>query len=718
MAFLRYATVGKNNQPKLNRKTIQGVNVPKACQKIIDPGAPLALRLQGNLLYGVSRVFAHQCNYVLSDAEKTQSDMMTFFRSMNTSEIDPKAGKAKYVSPVDSSIKIQPLSNPKPKSGLQKDKMRQQIMLQDDPQFDPLAMIPRLDAMLAHEAKLHSMPMQESGPNFSQLSPLDLSAISSMCTSRRSSMVGLDLPPSSHSVGSYQLPGNLCHSSPFNKAFQEAGTMQDSRPFDDHDTDLDPIHGMGLEFDADGNLVSIMDAEPELPPLRATSSDPLHTAGPTLPQVGRRVRHQLSAGLNEDNFLDFGEDVLPDAEPFAVAATQPTAGQTRNDGVLTLTTETTESDQISATAHLGVAHGRRFRTMVDQEVRVSRDEFRTWSDNYAANMHSARKRVKGTTLAKAKANALQFMYGNGISSIGALQQDFGVQHPLAAEFAGTVLQARLLGLSIDVTEQSHAARGRRRKSPGAFGQEEEDEDGQGYGKDTRNVKQRRLETPADELGRRGEENVDFGDELLHFGDDSAPEIGMRAAPAMDDKNSSMLAMPWSRQGSAVPGSATRAAPGSAQKPLHAPSPLHGRGSVVGSIERHSDPIEDPFHDIGLGSQHSSMLLSSHGLENTNHDTQTSVAGLDISSHDFLDYVTEQIHHHGAPSPDTRDNKRWIRFEQLASPEVHSKMVAAQAFMHILSLATKNVVSVRQEGVLDKNPFGVLHIGFAAEVGRI
>ncbi|KAG6192892.1 hypothetical protein E4U10_003983 [Claviceps purpurea] len=680
MAFLQYATVGKSNQPKLNRKAIQGVNVPKACQKIIDPGAPLALRLQGNLLYGVSRVFSHQCNYVLSDAEKTQSDMMTFFRSMNTSEIDPKAGKAK----------------------------RQQIMLQDDPQFDPLAMIPRLDAVLAYEARSHLMPTQESGLNFSQLSPLDLSAVSSMCTSRRSSMVGLDLPPSSHSVGSYQLPGNLCHSSPFNKAFREAGAMQDNRPFDDHDTDLDPIHGMGLEFDADGNLVSIMDAEPELPPLRATSSDPLHTAGPTLPQVGRRVQQQLGAGLNEDNFFDFGEDALPDAEPFAVAAAQPTAG-------LTLTTETTESDQISATAHL--AHGRRFKTMVDQEVRVSRDEFRTWSDNYAANMHSARKRVKGTTLAKAKANALQFMYGNGISSIGALQQDFGVQHPLAAEFSGTALQARLLGLSIDATEQSHATRGRRRKSSEAFGQEE-DENGQGEGKDTRNVKQRRLETPADELGRRGEENVHFGDELIHFGDDSAPEIGMRAAPAMDDKNSSMLAMPWSRQGSAVPGSATRAAPGSAQKSLHAPSPLHGRGSVVGSIERHSDPIEDPFHDMGLGSQHSSMLLSSHGLENTNHDTQASVTGLDISSHDFLDYVTEQMHHHGAPGPDARDNKRWIQFEQLASPDVHSKMVAAQAFMHILSLATKNVVSVRQEGVLEKNPFGVLHIGFAAGIGRI
>lgn len=89
------ATVGKTGQRKLSRKTLQDVDIPRACEKILDPGAPLALRLQGNLLYGVSRVFSHQCNYVLSDAGKTQSDMMTFFRSMNTSATDENAGKAK-----------------------------------------------------------------------------------------------------------------------------------------------------------------------------------------------------------------------------------------------------------------------------------------------------------------------------------------------------------------------------------------------------------------------------------------------------------------------------------------------------------------------------------------------------------------------------------------------------------------------------------------------
>jgi meiotic recombination protein REC8 len=91
------ATVGKGSQKRVTRKAIQGVDVPKACETILDPGAPLALRLQGSLLYGVSQVYAQQCGYVLSDAAKTQSDMMTFFRVMRTSETDPQAGKAKYV---------------------------------------------------------------------------------------------------------------------------------------------------------------------------------------------------------------------------------------------------------------------------------------------------------------------------------------------------------------------------------------------------------------------------------------------------------------------------------------------------------------------------------------------------------------------------------------------------------------------------------------------
>lgn len=52
--FERYrlvATQGtKSHSKKINRKAILEVDVPKACEYIVTPEAPMALRLQSNLL--------------------------------------------------------------------------------------------------------------------------------------------------------------------------------------------------------------------------------------------------------------------------------------------------------------------------------------------------------------------------------------------------------------------------------------------------------------------------------------------------------------------------------------------------------------------------------------------------------------------------------------------------------------------------------------------
>ncbi len=94
--FLRVvANANKGSQRRVNKKLIQDVDVPKACGQILEPGAPLALRLQGNLLYGVSRVFSQQCGYILNDAEKVQSDMLLYYRSLQQSDVDLHAGKAR-----------------------------------------------------------------------------------------------------------------------------------------------------------------------------------------------------------------------------------------------------------------------------------------------------------------------------------------------------------------------------------------------------------------------------------------------------------------------------------------------------------------------------------------------------------------------------------------------------------------------------------------------
>ena len=45
------ATLGaKSSLKRITRKQMLDVDVAKACKTIVDPGAPMALRLQGNLL--------------------------------------------------------------------------------------------------------------------------------------------------------------------------------------------------------------------------------------------------------------------------------------------------------------------------------------------------------------------------------------------------------------------------------------------------------------------------------------------------------------------------------------------------------------------------------------------------------------------------------------------------------------------------------------------
>ncbi|KAL2871479.1 Rad21/Rec8 N terminal domain protein [Aspergillus lucknowensis] len=102
------ATLGARSvSRRLNRKTILDVDVPKACGVIMDPVAPMALRLQSNLLYGVSRVYSQQCGYTLLDAQAMHDRMRAMLRSVPAGGLDPSAGKARpdqLVLPYDPSF--------------------------------------------------------------------------------------------------------------------------------------------------------------------------------------------------------------------------------------------------------------------------------------------------------------------------------------------------------------------------------------------------------------------------------------------------------------------------------------------------------------------------------------------------------------------------------------------------------------------------------------
>ncbi|KFA80984.1 hypothetical protein S40288_00824 [Stachybotrys chartarum IBT 40288] len=625
------ATVSKTTQRRVTRKAIQEVDVPRACGKILDPGAPLALRLQGSLLYGVSRVFAHQCNYVLNDAEKTQSDMITFFQVLKQSDPDPQAGKTK----------------------------RSRITLEDDPSFDPFAVLPTLD-LIKSRHELVFLQSQLSSNKTSQMTPLGGLSQSTLSSGRAASLLRFDLPPSSHSAGSRQILSDLDHrGSPLSKQMLARDSMADFKPFEEDD--FNPLSHL-LEFDGHGNLIET--EEPQLPELLSQDLN-----AQLLAEAGKILGGNEQAVFigDEDAFLHrLQENTLPDAEPFALPTATPAAETADNQDP-----ESMAGVRTATAKNAPRVRPRKIPILRDESLLVPRQELRSWDTGYLANMQATRKGPARCTLAQARKNATSYIYRNGIAMVGAVQEVFHVSHPLASQFAGYGLIATLQGRQVDVSE-GEARRARRRSSSEAF-EEEEDE---------RRVKQRVEEAP--EIGRARPEEPSQHPLL---GDDSLPELGMDPAAAMDERHSSM--MPWNRPPSVAPGSSV---PGSARKGIVDPSPLHGRERGIQPLQRHSDAAF-PSSDFGPLCSQGSMDLGELDLA-PERDTQASHGRLDTASQEFFAYA--------------RDHAGSIGGMQA---NIHSRSVAAEAFMHVLSLATKKAIAVTQEGIEEMVPFGAIRIGF-------
>ncbi|PFH56343.1 hypothetical protein XA68_16703 [Ophiocordyceps unilateralis] len=623
------ANKGGGALKRLTKKAVQEVNVPKACETIINPGAPLALRLQGSLLYGVSRVFSEQCRYMLSDTEKTQSDMMTFFRVLQTNELDLQAGKTK----------------------------RHLITLQDDPGFDLFSALPSLDSLLGSQ-HLVGVPSQGSSNNFSFMTPGGgLSQVSLSSGHEDVAFLSLGLPSSSSHAGSFHLPLELRNrSSPLAKHTQDAEDMAEFQPFGEDE--LEPISGIGLDFDADGNLIGFV--EPDLPPLPAAAAEQAQ-----LPRSRDRAdygepeeRLLLSAG--DEQVLSLDEAAGPDIGALAVRQTT----DKESDAMGKASDSTYTTGQASAANRRG--RPRKVVTMFDVKDRVSRNEFRAWTEDYVENMDANRKRPKTTTTTtagQARKNAYALLYGNRIAGIGLQTGSLGIPHPLARDFAGQALEAHLqLGLNLG------EERGRRRTSTEAFSQ------GNYVGDAERNVR-RRLDGDT-ELGR---DDVDNSQPL---DDPPTPEMGMEAGQPLDERRSSSI-MPWSR-----PPSTARSGRKAATV---TPSPLHvGLGRTMASIERRSDGDMD-------------RPDSSSWAQDDSH-----TRGLDHASQSFLEFATSRA------AVEVHNGRRWVDFDHLVDPDSQTRTVAAHAFLNLLSLASKGLVVVEQVGRERGEPFGPIRVGVAVE----
>lgn len=557
-----------------------------------------------------------------------------------------------------------------------------------------MSQLPPLDLNIIDTDWL-AIPSQGSASKFSQMSPLQAYTSRHGSVNRHASVINLELPPSSQSPGSCRLAPHFGQSSSpaakldyhYNDEGAEFVALQED--------EFDAIPALGLTFDGDGNLVEAVEEEPELPPFFGDMPSNV-----SMPASG--------AQQPLDDFLMMAEDqLLPDAEAFPATAT---AAPQRKEQVVAPSEENetvTTSEVVQATAPAKRRRTVKHVAMTDEVTYLPRSQQKHWQDNYVAIMEGAARHGKGTTApAQAKKNALAFVLHNGIANVGLSARVSGVEHPLGAAFSGWNVLSCLNPDVFGVPEPETPRRPRRRrKSDEAFADEV------AMAQQQRNVRPR-LEDDANDLAETGRGARNDGEmpppPAPLDQDDSFFEMGMDAPPAMDDHHSSSL-MPWSRQGSVAPGSSVRGPPGSAQK-APAPSPLlHKSTNVITGLDRHSDPAEPATP--------SRAALDLPALDDSEMDMDpvldfgdAAYAGLDVASQQFLDYASKRAVAHGYVAEDA-GRRRWIDFEEIANPLKHDGAIAAQAFLHVLSLATRGVVSVRQ-GSDEKGtqPFGTIHVG--------
>lgn len=562
-----------------------------------------------------------------------------------------------------------------------------------------MSQLPPLDLSIIDTDWL-AIPSQGSATKLSQMSPLQAYTSRRGSVNRHTSLINLELPPSSHSPGSYRLLSHLGQSSSPNGKLDHFDDVPEFVPT--QDDEFDAIAGIGLEFDGDGNLVEAVEDEQELPPFFGDMPSNV-----SMPASGAQQLQPL------DDFLVMGEEqVLPDADAFPAPPAAPKKSDHHVASEENETVTTTESVQVVASVKRRKVT--RHVPMTDDEISLPRSQQKFWVKNYEAIMASATKPRDGTMPAQAKKNALAFVLHNGLANVGLSSRVTGVAHPLAALFSGWNVLSQLNPDAFGQPEPETPRRSRRRKSGEAFADEAAAEQ--------RNVRPRRGSIDTVEAGRGLHEDEMAPPPppppMLPSQDDSYFEMGMDALPAMEDHHSSSV-MPWSRQGSAAPGSSIRAPPGSAQKGP-APSPLHHKSTnPITGLSRHSDPVE-PATPSQAVLDLSVLDSPSMDMDPVLNFDDPAYAGLDAASQEFLDYASKRAMVYGdvaAPEDETGHHRRWIEFEDIVNPLKHDGAMAAQAFLHVLALATRGVVSVRQDNnEQGTQPFGAIHVGIDLSPG--
>lgn len=221
-------------------------------------------------------------------------------------------------------------------------------------------------------------------------------------------------------------------------------------------------------------------------------------------------------------------------------------------------------------------------------------------------------------------------------------------------------------------------------------------------------------TPSNEIGP-GLDNQ-AGDDVFMMDDDTI-EQGRAAPTPLDDRQLSSL-LPWNQsQGSRRPtdvhqptsasfgGGPLLNITGRRGSRLTTASPLIGRGAIGDELDNFHLP---PGSDINMSGLNIADEFELYGVA-AQVDTQTAAqtqwqkTALSGESANFLDFVQTAIDEN-----DDLDQAETVDFESLLPRKDNSHIVAAQAFLHVLTLGSKGTLRVEQV-----EPFGPLVLAVVA-----
>ena len=552
------------------------------------------------------------------------------------------------------------------------------------------------------------------------------------------SVLGLNISSSSNG-GGYQMQRDPFGNSSAQKPFGAGGGIFDNN----NDEEMMMIEDNLFDFDADGNMRDIPANERDA--RQAAKSYPQSRLGSDSVASGCVRKEQESTFTSgalqivdgDGDFNMFGDDydlpMAPDTEALPILnGSFSSSRPDPNASNQALSDPEAESSSVSAEARQKRKRSKKIKTMkIDQGCELKNIDLSAWQKNYIEIQHAARiVKANHKAVPQAKKNAFHFVFGSGINGIGESLGTTKFESPLAM-FSGAPLLATLTGTTLP----SKSKRGTKR----ARGDQDDTQE---------------LSTPSkrqaleleDEVGR-GYEDDGFMPQMDDH--EQSMEVGRDAAIALADYPSS--AMPWNQSASLLSHQrgASLSLPGRmgsvVGRRLTSASPLVGRGSALpGDLDNFDDVIKGYDEDMVMyGREDSALPLSSQGfavpagtqsssqneaIESeefefygaaANVDSQTAGTSqwlrtvLDKESNNFLEYVKNSIDEKKGDElsgGDELDNKGRVTFEELFDPKKYSHVVAAQAFYHVLSLATKHLVWVDQVVNEDFEPFDEISIG--------